>query len=309
MYASEGLPARRHRPVRAALGAFDGTFLGSFAELQAFRSGRRAVSGVQPEPRVRARAVTPDGRFLFTATEDALFQDGPSGHPLRRQPRAESSALRPAFRPARPPVRLPHRSRRRAPVPETAFSVNGVVELLPLDDDTLIAMERSFSVGAPGTGQHDQALRRRSSATDVRATARADASGDKTLLLDLDDARHPARQRRGHDVRPAAARRPPVARAGQRQQLRRHPVHPVPAVRDLRSMPAGGVPGRPSRYGPRRQWEIVRVISIGLWPFSTILARSSWRARGGALDLCSPSSNLRGHPPCTALSPAAKRSR
>ena len=30
--------------------------------------------------------------------------------------------------------------------------VNGLVELLPLDDDRLIAMERSFSVGAPGTG-------------------------------------------------------------------------------------------------------------------------------------------------------------
>ena len=38
------------------------------------------------------------------------------------------------------------------PVPPTNFSVNGLVELLPLDDDRLLAMERSFSVGAPGTG-------------------------------------------------------------------------------------------------------------------------------------------------------------
>ena len=38
------------------------------------------------------------------------------------------------------------------PVPTTAFSVNGLVELLPLGDDSLLAMERSFSVGAPDTG-------------------------------------------------------------------------------------------------------------------------------------------------------------
>ena len=36
--------------------------------------------------------------------------------------------------------------------PTTAFSVNGVVELLPLNYAFLIAMERSFSVGAPDTG-------------------------------------------------------------------------------------------------------------------------------------------------------------
>ena len=37
-------------------------------------------------------------------------------------------------------------------MPATAFSVNGLVELLPISDTFLIAMERSFSVGAPGTG-------------------------------------------------------------------------------------------------------------------------------------------------------------
>ena len=37
-------------------------------------------------------------------------------------------------------------------MPPTQFSVNGIVELLPLNDEFLIAMERSFSVGAPGTG-------------------------------------------------------------------------------------------------------------------------------------------------------------
>ena len=38
------------------------------------------------------------------------------------------------------------------PLPANQFSVNGIVELLPLNNEHLIAMERSFSVGAPGTG-------------------------------------------------------------------------------------------------------------------------------------------------------------
>ena len=64
------------------------------------------------------------------------------------------------------------------PVPATAFSVNGLVELLPLNNRLLIAMERSFSVGAPGTGN---AIRLYAVSLDRHGVAR------KTLLLDLDE--------------------------------------------------------------------------------------------------------------------------
>jgi 3-phytase len=37
-------------------------------------------------------------------------------------------------------------------VPPTAFAVNGLVELLPFNDEFMLSMERSASVGAPGTG-------------------------------------------------------------------------------------------------------------------------------------------------------------
>ncbi len=37
-------------------------------------------------------------------------------------------------------------------MPATNFSVNGLVELLPFTDEHMLSMERSFSVGAPGTG-------------------------------------------------------------------------------------------------------------------------------------------------------------
>ena len=36
--------------------------------------------------------------------------------------------------------------------PSSIFSVNGVVELLPLNNEFLISMERSFSVGGTATG-------------------------------------------------------------------------------------------------------------------------------------------------------------
>jgi len=77
------------------------------------------------------------------------------------------------------------------PVPATAFSVNGVVELLPLDDDTLIAMERSFSVGAPDTGNtiklYKVDLRGATNVNGVASLAGVDYRPvRKTLLLDLD---------------------------------------------------------------------------------------------------------------------------
>jgi hypothetical protein len=96
--------------------------------------------------------ITPDGKFLFTATENALVQDGPLAtintgsrsrilkyNLITGQPEQEFLYLT-------DPVALPA-------VPETAFSTNGLVELLALDNrGTFLALERSFSAGAPGTG-------------------------------------------------------------------------------------------------------------------------------------------------------------
>jgi len=80
----------------------------------------------------------------------------------------------------------------RVKEPSTVFSVNGLVELLPRNNEFLIAMERSFSVGAPGTGNsiklYDVAL---PGATNVNGAERlADLRRvrpvNKRLLLDLD---------------------------------------------------------------------------------------------------------------------------
>ncbi|MEZ2232152.1 esterase-like activity of phytase family protein [Microcoleus sp.] len=110
------------------------------------------TAGVRNNLAFENLTITPDGKFLFTATENALVQDGPlatinTGSRSRilkynlttGQPEQEFLYLT-------DPVALPA-------VPETAFSTNGLVELLALDNrGTFLALERSFSTGAPGTG-------------------------------------------------------------------------------------------------------------------------------------------------------------
>ena len=96
--------------------------------------------------------LTPDGRSLVTAGEGALFQDGPA-----------STFTNGSF--ARI---LVYNLSQRKPIaeyvyevapwaePSTIFGVNGIVEVLPIDNvGTMLVMERSFSVGGVlggGTG-------------------------------------------------------------------------------------------------------------------------------------------------------------
>jgi 3-phytase len=132
-----------------------------------------------------------EDHHLFTATENALIQDGPAATLTDRSP---ARILRYDLRKDRLDRQWVYLTDTVAepPVPATAFSVNGVAELLPLDDHTLIAMERSFSVGAPDTGNtiklYKVDLR---GATDVNGVTSLAGKHyrpvRKTLLLDLDD--------------------------------------------------------------------------------------------------------------------------
>jgi hypothetical protein len=145
---SEGITNSGINPFvkRYSLG---GTFLGDLKVPKAFLVTPDMSSGVRQNLGFESAGVL--GRDLFVGAENALFQDGPpatlaGGSPARilrydlKRERVERQWIYMTDPVAEPPV------------PATAFSVNGLVELLPLDDDRLIAMERSFSVGAPGTG-------------------------------------------------------------------------------------------------------------------------------------------------------------
>jgi hypothetical protein len=96
--------------------------------------------------------VTPDGRNLVTAGEGALFQDGPAST------FTNGSLARILVYDLRNRTPLNEYVYEVAPwaEPSAIFGVNGIVEVLPIDDvGTMLVMERSFSVGGilgGGTG-------------------------------------------------------------------------------------------------------------------------------------------------------------
>ena len=96
-------------------------------------------------------SVAVNGRNLFVGTEGALVQDGPpatvtAGSPARIvRYRLNTGDVDRQLLYFTDPIAEP-------PVPASSFAVNGLVELLPLNNQFVLSMERSFSVGAPGTG-------------------------------------------------------------------------------------------------------------------------------------------------------------
>jgi hypothetical protein len=132
------------------------------------------------------------GPFFITGSEGALVQDGP---PAGLGVPSPARLLRYNLKSGRPdrqylywtdPIAEP-------PVPPTNFAVNGLVELLPLDKRSFLSMERSFSVGAPDTGNTIK-LYTLELAGAKNINGRESLAGQlgtiepaqKTLLLDLD---------------------------------------------------------------------------------------------------------------------------
>ncbi|NJK64216.1 MAG: esterase-like activity of phytase family protein [Synechococcaceae cyanobacterium SM2_3_1] len=110
-------------------------------------------AGIRNNLAFESLTLTPNQDYLFTATENALVQDGPAssvtqGSPVRILKYALSTGtVVGSYLYETDPVAL-------APQPASGFSTNGLVELLALDDQgtRLLALERSFSVGLAGTG-------------------------------------------------------------------------------------------------------------------------------------------------------------
>jgi hypothetical protein len=154
-----------------------GAFLGSLPVPVDFLPDAGGTRGVRQNLAFESAGVPPNGRFLFTATENALVQDGPAATIANGSP---SRILRYNLQTGRLDRQWIYETDPVAerPVPANAFSVNGLVELLPLNNEHLLAMERSFSVGAPGTGNKIKIY-------DVSLTGHGPAR--KTLLLNLDE--------------------------------------------------------------------------------------------------------------------------
>jgi len=186
---SEGIASRGIAPWVRRYG-LDGTYLGDLAVPSYFAPTSPTV-GVRQNLAFEAAAVAANGRHLFVGMEGALAQDGPAatlsgGSAVRiLQYQLQTQRLQSEYVYFTDPVAEP-------PVPTTQFSVNGLVELLPFNDRFMLAMERSFSVGAPGTGNTIKLYAvSLAGAEDVKGVASLNGALDtvrrveKTLVLDL----------------------------------------------------------------------------------------------------------------------------
>lgn len=125
---------------------------------------------------------------LLTATETALVQDGPSasltgGSPVRvLSLNANNGRAREEYIYVTDPVLA-------EPIPADAFATNGLVELLTVDKDLLIAVERAFSTGVGNTIRLFITTTRR--ATNVRRLESISGKNfrpmKKMLLFDLSE--------------------------------------------------------------------------------------------------------------------------
>ncbi|WP_439346187.1 phytase [Vacuolonema iberomarrocanum] len=108
-------------------------------------------SGIRNNLAFESLTLTPDQRYLYTATENALFQDGSSATledpSLSRILQYDLSTGQPVGEFVYEVDAIPD-----APVPADGFATNGLVELLALDNNgTFLALERAFSVGVGNT--------------------------------------------------------------------------------------------------------------------------------------------------------------
>jgi len=123
----------------------DGSFVREFALPAMFNF--QAGAGPRGNLTLEGLALTPDGRSAWLAMENALLQDGPMptvqapGGPCRftQIDLTTGKALRQI---TYVPDAIP-----RAPVPSTAFADNGVAEILMLDAERMLVLERAYMAG------------------------------------------------------------------------------------------------------------------------------------------------------------------
>jgi hypothetical protein len=163
--------------------ALDGSFLRDLTVPEQFLVG--PGTGVRQNLGFEAVADA-NGPFLFAANEAALAQDGPAASPTNGSVarilryRLDSGEVdRSWVYPVEPVA--------DEPVPPTAFSVNGLVELLPINNQWLVAMERSFSVGVGNAVQlYEVGLPGADDVSGLDSLVGADVQpAAKTELLDL----------------------------------------------------------------------------------------------------------------------------
>jgi predicted extracellular nuclease len=147
--ASEGIP---HRGIDPLIGRFglDGSFKGAFGLPEHFVPDAGGTRGVRDNLGFEGLTVSPDGSLLFAAAENALVQDGPAADLGVASPTRllvlDLAAGEPLAEYLYVVDPVPDEPR-----PTSAFRTNGISEILALDNERLLVLERSFSAGVGNT--------------------------------------------------------------------------------------------------------------------------------------------------------------
>ncbi len=146
--------------------------------------------GIRNNLAFESLTITPNQRFLFTATENALVQDGPlatltNGSPSRiLQYDLQTGQAVGEYLYVTDPVAA-------APNPASSFNTNGLVELLALDNNgTFLSLERSFSTGVGNSVKlYETSIVGATDISDLDSVngVDVDAAAQKRLLLDFAD--------------------------------------------------------------------------------------------------------------------------
>ena len=146
--------------------------------------------GVRNNLAFESLAISPNQRYLFTATENALVQDGPAATLTNG---TQSRILQYDLQTGQEVGEFLYITDAvaAAPNPSGSFNTNGLVELLALDNNgTFLSLERSFSNGVGNTIKlYETSIL---GATDIRGIdslngVDVDAAAQKRLLLNFDD--------------------------------------------------------------------------------------------------------------------------
>ncbi|OKH27390.1 phytase [Chroogloeocystis siderophila] len=154
---------------------------------------RNQTSGIRNNLAFESLTITPNNKYLYTATENALIQDGSTadlenGSPSRiLQYNLFTGKPQREFLYVTDPVAAES-------VPPGEFQTNGLVDLLAIDNNgTLLALERSFSTGVGNTIKLYEVQTQ--NALDIRSIPSVDgleiAPVQKRLLLDFAELETP----------------------------------------------------------------------------------------------------------------------
>lgn len=185
-WTSEGDAANQIPPFVREM-QLDGTFVRQLTPPTQYTPTAGNTSGIRNNLAFESLTLALRGLVVFTATENALVQDGPAaslteGSPSRMLAfRTGSGEPFLEFVYETEPVAAP-------PTPETAFSTNGLVEILSLGRAEFLALERSFSSGVGNAIQIFVAnVRGASNVSGVESIQSVNnlRTAEKTLLLDL----------------------------------------------------------------------------------------------------------------------------